>query len=207
MGAVLPPYNCGLVTCCVVGYFVHPHAIIHGWGRSDQLWPTWLVYTSNTSAQTQGHVQGVQQASWAWVASCQFSKFSSTIITCYWENMENFRPTRCHVGELFNKGRSKASICRELGFRPLPWTEESTSPDLCPRHDWRKRSGRPKKLTPALNSKIKKMARPDFFYATSCTAWKIMHWTSAGKTVARIWSSEKNPLFWRPVAAKLRSSA
>ena len=46
--------------------------------------------------------------------------------------------TRRHVGELFNKGHSKASICRELGISRVTvdrWSNESLThaPDMA---DW-----------------------------------------------------------------------
>jgi transposase len=109
--------------------------------------------------------------------------------------------TRRHVGELFNMGRSKASICRQLGLSKVTvdrWTNESLNhaPNMADKH----RSGRPKKLKPAEVSKIKKMARPGLTATAAAQRLKDHGSLNISRhTVARIWSSGKNPLFWRPV--------
>ena len=116
--------------------------------------------------------------------------------------------TRRHVGELFHKGHSKASICRELGISRVTvdrWSNESLThaPDMADKH----RSGRPKTLTPAEVTKIKKMARPGITATAAAQRLKDQGIMNVSRhTVARIWSSGKNPLFWRPVAKVKRLS-
>jgi len=124
-----------------------------------------------------------------------------TVFTLLSQKMRTPVLTRLHVGELFNSGLSKASICKELGLSKVTvdrWTNESLThaPDMNDKH----RSGRPKKLKPTEVSKIKKMARPGLTATAAAQRLKEHGQLNISRqTVTRIWSSGKHPLFWRPV--------
>ena len=109
--------------------------------------------------------------------------------------------TRLRIAELFNKGRSKSSIGKELQLAKRTvdrWTTEASnrSPNMADKP----RSGRPKKLKPTDISMIRRMARPGVTATAAAQKLKIHGQLDISRhTVAKVWKSGKNPHFWRCV--------